>query len=134
MTLASTLSSSLSSFSSADLSLLKAYPIPLFLLAILLLRLLTNRFRRGIWNIPGPTLAKYTSLWKLRDVWKGDSHNTSIKLHKKYGKLVRIGPKHISVGDPKAIPVIYGLNKGFTKVKKDLSLCCTLRYRLCFLC
>jgi hypothetical protein len=51
-------------------------------------------------------------------VWKGDHHNTAIDLHRKYGPLVRIGPKHISVGDSSAIPIIYGLNKGFTKVRR----------------
>ncbi|KAL1987773.1 hypothetical protein VTN96DRAFT_2613 [Rasamsonia emersonii] len=113
MALVSTLSSSLSS---ADISpLLHTYYATLLIVLGILLRLITNRYKRGLSNIPGPTLAKYTRLWKLYDVWKGDSHNTSIRLHRQYGNLVRIGPKHISVGDPKAVPIIYGLNKGFTK-------------------
>lgn len=87
------------------------------LLAAVALHLLRNRFKRGLRDIPGPTAAKYTRLWKLHSVWKGDHHNTAIDLHRKYGSLVRIGPKHVSVGDPDAIPVIYGLNKGFTKVR-----------------
>lgn len=106
---------STSSTSPSSLSLLPTYCALLLLLGVLL-RLLTNRFKPGLSHIPGPTLAKYTRLWKLYDVWKGDSHNTSIRLHRRYGDLVRIGPKHVSVGDPKAVPVIYGLNKGFTKV------------------
>ncbi|KAJ5197949.1 pisatin demethylase [Penicillium cinerascens] len=85
------------------------------LLAAVALHLLRNRFKHGLRDIPGPTAAKYTRLWKLHSVWKGDHHNTAIELHRKYGSLVRIGPKHVSVGDPDAIPVIYGLNKGFTK-------------------
>ncbi|OQE14085.1 hypothetical protein PENSTE_c039G08490 [Penicillium steckii] len=87
----------------------------LVIFAVLIIRLLTNRYKRGICDIPGPLLAKYTRLWKLHSVWKGDHHHTAIDLHKKHGSLVRIGPNHISVGDPNAIPVIYGLNKGFTK-------------------
>jgi hypothetical protein len=51
-------------------------------------------------------------------VWKGDNHHTEINLHRQYGPLVRIGPRHISVSDPKAIPIIYGINKGFTKVNQ----------------
>lgn len=89
----------------------------LVIFAVLIIRLLTNRYKRGICDIPGPLLAKYTRLWKLHSVWKGDHHHTAIDLHKKHGSLVRIGPNHISVGDPNAIPVIYGLNKGFTKVR-----------------
>ncbi|KAJ6004050.1 hypothetical protein N7522_005695 [Penicillium canescens] len=94
-----------------SLKLYSAYVI----LAVLLLRLLTNRYKRGLRDIPGPTLAKYSRLWKLHSVWKGDHHLTDIDLHRKHGPLVRIGPNHISVGDPNAIPIIYGLNKGFTK-------------------
>jgi hypothetical protein len=95
-----------------SLKLYSAYVI----LVVLLLRLLTNRYKRGLRDIPGPTLAKYSRLWKLHSVWKGDHHLTDIDLHRKHGPLVRIGPNHISVGDPNAIPIIYGLNKGFTKV------------------
>lgn len=94
----------------------EAYPVYALISGLLLLLLLRNRFKKGLRDIPGPTLAKYTRLWKLHNVWKGDHHNTAIALHRKHGHLVRIGPKHISVGDPKAIPIIYGLNKGFTKV------------------
>ncbi|KAL2000136.1 hypothetical protein VTN02DRAFT_3523 [Thermoascus thermophilus] len=83
--------------------------------AVVVLHLLANRFKPGLSKIPGPTIAAYTRLWRLHDVWKGDAHNTAIRLHRKHGPLVRIGPKHISVGDPKAIPVIYGLKSGFTK-------------------
>lgn len=95
---------------------LKIYAVCI-ILAAFILRLLSNRYKRGLQDIPGPTVAKYTRLWKLYNVWKGDHQNTAIDLHRKHGSLVRIGPKHVSVGDPSAIPVIYGLNKGFTKVR-----------------
>ncbi|KAJ5962596.1 pisatin demethylase [Penicillium viridicatum] len=85
------------------------------IVAGLAVRLLSNRYKQGLRDIPGPELAKYTRLWKLNSVWKGNHHNTAIDLHRKHGALVRIGPNHVSVGDPSAIPVIYGLNKGFTK-------------------
>lgn len=94
---------------------LKVYAVCITLTACILY-LLSNRYKRGIRDIPGPTIAKYTRLWKLHSVWKGDHHITEIGLHRQYGSLVRIGPRHVSVGDPDAIPVIYGLNKGFTKV------------------
>ncbi|RDW79279.1 cytochrome P450 [Aspergillus mulundensis] len=93
-----------------------ALPLPLLLLfTFLALRLLWRRFGSGLSGIPGPALAKCTRLWKLHSVWKGDHHLTEINLHRRHGPLVRIGPRHVSVADPKAIPVIYGLNKGFTK-------------------
>ncbi|KAL2837836.1 cytochrome P450 [Aspergillus pseudoustus] len=72
------------------------------LLGLIVLRLAWGRFGGRLSGIPGPALAKCTRLWKLRS--------------DQYGSLVRIGPRHVSVGDPAAITVIYGLNKGFTKV------------------
>ncbi|KAL6232759.1 hypothetical protein BDW75DRAFT_242661 [Aspergillus navahoensis] len=91
-------------------------PLPLVtILALLILRLLWRRFGSSLRGIPGPVLAKCTRLWKLHSAWEGDHHLTEINLHRQHGPLVRIGPRHVSVADPKAIPVIYGLNKGFTK-------------------
>ncbi|CAG8128118.1 unnamed protein product [Penicillium salamii] len=85
------------------------------LLGAIFVRVLANRYKRGLRDIPGPALARYSRLWKLYSVWKGDHHHVEIDLHRKHGSLVRIGPNHISVSDPAAIPIIYGLNKGFTK-------------------
>lgn len=36
-------------------------------------------------------------------------------LHKKYGKVVRIQPNHVSIADDSAIPIIYGHGNGFLK-------------------
>jgi len=78
--------------------------------------LVSNKYRYAIAKLPGPALAAYTDLWRVYVVWRSTAHLTSIRLHRKYGHLVRTGPNHVSVGDPKAIPIIYGLNNGFTKV------------------
>ncbi|EKG16143.1 Cytochrome P450 [Macrophomina phaseolina MS6] len=99
---------------SSALHFLKAYWAHLLVVSIVG-RLLHNKFRPGLIDIPGPPLAAWTGLWRFFDVQKGQAHWTHIRLHKKYGPLVRIGPNHVSVGDPKEIPNIYGLNKGFTK-------------------
>jgi hypothetical protein len=97
------------------INILSAYPLHI-LCGFVVLRLLYNKFLNGITRIPGPAVAAWSGLWRLYDVSKGDAHNTAIKLHRKYGKLVRIGPKHVSVGDPAEIQNIYGLKTGFTKV------------------
>jgi hypothetical protein len=96
-------------------ALAKAYFVPI-LLTLYVLSIFYNRFRPGVSKIPGPRLAKWTKLWRLHDVYKGQAHQTAIKLHKKYGPLVRIAPNVVSVGDPKAVKIIYGLTGGFTKV------------------
>lgn len=66
-------------------------------------------------SIPGPRLAAYTKLWRLHDVYKGSSHLTAIALHARHGKLVRIAPNVISIGDPDEISKIYGVKGEFTK-------------------
>ncbi|KAF9773847.1 hypothetical protein IL306_008254 [Fusarium sp. DS 682] len=83
--------------------------------ALFILSYVYNRFRPGLSHIPGPPFAKWTKLWRLYNVYQGQSHQTAIKLHQKHGPLVRIAPKVISVGDPQAIKTIYGLTGAFTK-------------------
>ncbi|KAK1067702.1 hypothetical protein LTR74_006176 [Friedmanniomyces endolithicus] len=41
--------------------------------------------------------------------------NYHLKLHERYGSLVRIGPKHISFSDSSLIPQIYGITSKFWK-------------------
>lgn len=85
------------------------------LLCLFLCYLIYNKYGKGISHIPGPVIASYTGFWRFWDVARGSAHLTHIRLHQQYGPLVRIGPKHVSVGDPKAINIIYGLKRGFTK-------------------
>lgn len=94
---------------------IRAY-LPAFLIVAVILHLLRNKYRSVLRDIPGPTIAAYTKLWRLYDVRKGQAHRTAIELHRKYGPLVRIGPNHVSVADSKEIANIYGLKTGFTKV------------------
>ncbi|KAF7193659.1 Cytochrome P450 monooxygenase [Pseudocercospora fuligena] len=77
--------------------------------------LLFNKYGHGINHIKGPFWAAFTDLWRMLDVWNGHAETTHIRLHQKYGKLVRLGPRCVSVSDPKAIKIIYGFNSGFIK-------------------
>lgn len=79
--------------------------------------LLSNYFNHGLRNVPGPFFAKFTDLWRLLDVHKGSHHWTVIELHRRYGTNVRLGPNYVSVADPRGIQDIYGLNKGYEKVR-----------------
>jgi hypothetical protein len=67
-------------------------------------------------HIPGPFLASITNIPRMQWGYSGRAHDIQIGLHKKYGKLVRLGPNCISVGDPRAIPQIYGTGANFAKV------------------
>jgi hypothetical protein len=86
-----------------------------FALLTLSYYLLTKATNPALRSIPGPSLAAYTKLWRLYDVYKGRSHLTAIALHAKHGKLVRIAPNVISISDPEEIPKIYGVKGHFTK-------------------
>ncbi len=81
-----------------------------------LLKVAWTAFRPGFAYVPGPRFAAFTHWWRLADVSRGKHHETLVHLHRKHGKLVRIGPNAISVADPEAVKVIYGLKSGFSKV------------------
>ena len=51
-------------------------------------------------------------MWQAR---KGKRYRAVDACHKKYGKVVRIQPDHVSIADPDAIPIIYGHGNGFLK-------------------
>ena len=64
----------------------------------------------------GPFLARYTDIWRYMSVRDGQHHQEIIALHRKWGRIVRTGPNSVSISDPSAIPLIYGVNRGFQKV------------------
>ena len=66
-------------------------------------------------HVPGPFLASFTNLVRLRWVLTRKAQYVHIDLHKRYGQLVRIGPNVVSVGDPAEIQQIYGLTGHFIK-------------------
>ncbi|KAJ9604176.1 hypothetical protein H2200_011010 [Cladophialophora chaetospira] len=74
-----------------------------------------NRYGGGLNHIPGPALAPFSNLWRFLVVWGRRPELEHIRLHEKYGPLVRLGPRVVSVADPAAISVIYALNAGFVK-------------------
>ncbi|EKG16049.1 Cytochrome P450 [Macrophomina phaseolina MS6] len=80
--------------------------------------LLYNKYGTGLNHIPGPFLAGFTDLWRLWIVWGRRPELVHISLHKKYGKLVRLGPRTVLVSDNGAAKTIYALNAGFIKVSR----------------
>ena len=107
-----------SSLLSQALHLISAYPLSVLGVSVLLY-LLWNKFQPGLAGIPGPTAAAYTKLWRVYSVFRGHAHLDAIKLHKKYGNLVRIAPNHVSVADPSYIPIFYSTKEEYTKVSHD---------------
>ena len=96
------------------------YDVKLILLAASLV--LTVALLRGFWawsalgHIPGPFLASITNLPRSWWVMTGRAHQYHQAVHAKYGDVVRIGPRMVSISNPNAIPIIYPFKPGFAKV------------------
>ena len=88
--------------------------LPCILMILLIVDLLRSysKLRR----IPGPFLAAWSNIPRFYWVWTRRAHEIHIALHEKYGKLVRVGPNMVSVGDPAEIHNIYGITGKFQKV------------------
>lgn len=93
----------------------------LAVLALLVARLVRNRFRHGLNKYPGPFAASLADWWRFVDVYKRRPELTHLALHAEHGDVVRLGPNTLSFADPAALKTIYGLNKGFTKVREGIT-------------
>jgi hypothetical protein len=58
-------------------------------------------------HIPGPWWTRYSSLWILYIRWSKRDNETNRQLHKKYGSIVRLAPKELSVNSPEGLEKIY---------------------------
>lgn len=93
---------------------------PIVLVAALVVHLLQNKFYNGLNKYPGPLIAAYTNWWRFFENWTRETEKNHIALHRKYGDVLRLGPNVLSFADPRAIKVIYGLNKGMTKSVSEI--------------
>jgi hypothetical protein len=50
-------------------------------------------------------------------LWKGDYNEILESWHERYGGLVRIGPSHLSLGDPAEVSKVYLSNPALIKVR-----------------
>ena len=82
---------------------------------------LASAFKPGLGSIPGPLLALLSPFYRLMKLSKGDAPVFYRRLHETYGPIVRTGPNTIDISDPKAVPIIYGINSKFLKVRAVLT-------------
>jgi len=68
------------------LDVVKTYPWTI-VAVLFVLRLAYKRYGSSLRGVPGPFMASFTRLWKLRQMYRGDMHLTDIALHRKYGTL-----------------------------------------------
>ncbi|KAG8408234.1 hypothetical protein J3459_018095 [Metarhizium acridum] len=80
---------------------------------LLVAHLFTTYFRLS--NIPGPLAAKFTDFWRYRSQNSKGHAKRLVALHKKFGKLVRIGPNHVSISDPAAVSIVYSTSPTWPK-------------------
>jgi len=55
--------------------------VPFVALALRIWRGLSTPLR----DVPGPFAARFTRLWYLRNVWRGDFEKVNVRLHDRYG-------------------------------------------------
>jgi hypothetical protein len=59
-------------------------------------------------GIPGP---KYLRISKIINAWVysgGEQHKVFLKLHQKYGPIVRVGPSEVSIAEASAVKSVLG--------------------------
>ena len=89
---------------------------PYIVLALLVAYYLVPYLQRWrLHDIPAPGLAAFTNFWLLLQARQGKRFLSVDEAHKKYGTLVRIAPKHVSIADDAAIQTIYAHGNGFLK-------------------
>ena len=85
------------------------------LLIIGLFRAISTRYRHDLRKIPGPFLASFTNLDRIWSSAKGNQMDYHLSLHSKHGRLVRVGPNHVSISDGNAIQQLYSISSKFYK-------------------
>lgn len=84
-------------------------------LAYLIGTALHRRFRSGLRKIPGSWHASILDLDRAWSCAAGLQMNHHLRLHERYGALVRLGPKHVSFADTELIPTVYSIGSRFYK-------------------
>jgi hypothetical protein len=85
------------------------------LIIILLGSLIQTRYRHDLRKIPGPFLASFSNIDRIWSVVGKEQMKYHISLHRKYGRLVRVGPNHVSISDSNTIQQLYSISPKFIK-------------------
>ncbi|KAM4065027.1 cytochrome p450 [Hirsutella rhossiliensis] len=68
-------------------------------------------------KVPGPFLAKVTSLYSAYHSWRGTMHLDVQRCHQRYGDLIRYAPNQVLSLHPPDMAAIYGHGAPFRKAK-----------------
>ncbi|EXJ93954.1 hypothetical protein A1O1_02347 [Capronia coronata CBS 617.96] len=98
---------------------LLAHPILTLILLPISLLVLCSLYRvssfHPLSHVPGPLIARLSSLWLTYHAWIGDEATLTKSLHEKYGPIVRTGPNSVDIDDGAALAAIYTEKGGFVK-------------------
>jgi cytochrome P450 len=72
-------------------------------------------------KFPGPKLWAISYIPYARSYTSGHGHKDILKLHQKYGPIVRVGPKHLSVDHPNGMQDLRGHRKSGEHEKEELN-------------
>jgi cytochrome P450 len=97
------------------LSLPFYFTIPLILIIFGLAFIVKRRYFSSLCRFPGPFWASVTRWWLVHQIYRGDHEKIMLRLHRKYGPIIRISPFEVAISDPEAIKIIYGHTSNFTK-------------------
>ena len=75
----------------------------------------------GLRKFNGPFLASFTDFWRFCYYWVSLEKVPALKLHEKYGDVVRFGPNCLSFAQPEAIKDIYDPGRNFSKVSYGIT-------------
>ncbi|KAK5056690.1 hypothetical protein LTR84_012222 [Exophiala bonariae] len=87
------------------------------------------RYIHPLSRYPGPFVASFTNFWKVYQLWTSHLPDNLIKVHQKYGSVVRVGPNDLSFNSAEAVTQIYkagrdmpktGFYEGFTTFNPNL--------------
>lgn len=78
--------------------------------------------RKRLRQHPGPLPAAFTDLWMMYKHYTGGRTKSIHELHKKYGKIVRVGPESLSFASLEAVKDIHGHGTAAFKDKFYTSL------------
>jgi hypothetical protein len=105
----------------ALLSLVERYWL-LASVALVLARLIHNRYGHGLSKVPGPFFASLSDLWLFVHYYRRRGLKER-DIHVAYGSpLIRLGPNTVSVSDPEALKIIYGWKPILRKVSVAVSM------------
>ena len=81
----------------------------------------SKRWRSQKDDIPGPSIGRLTTYYRVWLLMWGDAPRRYAELHRKYGPIVQTGPYHVSISESRWIPVVYDTKHQFRKVSRYCS-------------